>query len=181
MITDELVAEAIEMTAQGASTKDLYTRLFVPKDEFVSWFAHGYEIVEQGYGRYSRSYLESQEDIDEFDILCLELYKGIVTQRWEIKREIHELVAKSDSPNVAFKYLEAVYRTEFNPKFVEDESVEEDKDAESSTSYVMESFFEPKPEDDEERKKDAMFPDESEDLEDTENADKSADPTTIPK
>ena len=165
MITDDLVKEAIEMTAQGASTKDLYTRLFVPKEEFITWFAHGYELVEQGYGRYTRPFLEFNEDVDEFDILCLDLYKGIVTQRWEIKKEIHELVAKSESPNVAFKYLEAVYRTEFNPKFVEeDETSQEDKDAESSTSYVMESFFEKQPDDDAERKKDALFPDESEDV-----------------
>ena len=168
MITEDLVREAVEMTAQGASTKDLYTRLFVPKEEFIAWFAHGYELVDQGYGRFTLPYLEMQDDIDEFDILCLELYKGIVTQRWEIKKEIHALVAKSDSPNIAFKYLEAVYRTEFNPKFVEEDDIEEDKDAESSTSYVMESFFEPHDTDAEERKKDAMFPDESEDDEDNE-------------
>lgn len=163
MITSELVEEAVEMTSQGASTKDLYTRLFVPKDEFISWFAHGHEIVEQGYGRHTRNGLLLQEDIDEFDILCLELYRGIITERWKIKKEIHELVAKSDSPNVAFKYLENVYRTEFNPKFAEeDETDQDDKDAESSTSYVMESFFEKQDTDDEERKKDALFPDESE-------------------
>ena len=179
MIDNKLVQEAVDMTANGASTKDLYTRLFVPKDEFISWFAHGHELVNQGYGRHSPTMLSLEEDIDDFDILCLNLYRGIVEKRWDIKKDIHKLVAESDSPSVAFKYLEAVYRTEFNPKFIDDgENAQVDNDAESSTSYVMESFFEPKPEDEEERKKDAMFPHEvEEDLED-ENKTKQSSETT---
>ena len=158
MICPQVVHEAVEMTSQGASTKDLYTRLFVPKDEFISWFAHGHELVNQGYGRYSIIDLEAEEDIAEFDILCLELYRGVVKERWEIKKEIHELVAKSESPTVAFKYLEAVYRTEFNPKFVEEEDVVEESGAESSTSYVLSSFFSDDKVDAETRESDSEFP-----------------------
>lgn len=170
--------EAVLMTSQGASTKDLYTTLFVPKDEFIGWFAHGHQLVAQGNGRLSRNALEVKEDIDEFDILCLELYRGIITERWKIKKDIHELVAGTESPQIAFKYLESVYRTEFNPKFIDEEEEQQDSNTESSTSYVMESFFEERPGDAEERKKDAQFPNESKN--ESDEKDESVDANTDP-
>ena len=132
------------MTAEGASQKDLYTFLFVPEDSFKSWFANGRELVNQEYGRATEQELNnflSQGDLTNFDILCLLLYKGIMSKRWSAKRDMHKIVAQSANPQLAFKYLEAVYEDQFNPRYKESgEDILTDED-ESATSYVMEEFI----------------------------------------
>ena len=54
MLTANVVRDAISMTADGASQKDLYTFLFVPKDDFLSWFSHGRDLVNQGVWSFIR-------------------------------------------------------------------------------------------------------------------------------
>lgn len=144
----QLINEAISMTEQGASHKDLYTNLFVPKADFNSWFLHGRDLVNEGYGRISDKDLAilSQSDnnfeLEEFDVMCLLLYRGIILKRWEIKRELHKLVAQSQQPQMAFKYLEAVWRTDFNPRFAEEQEDElKDESDESATSFIMDEFY----------------------------------------
>lgn len=139
MLTQDLVDEAVEMVLDGASNKDLYTYLFVSKDDFDAWFTHGRDQVNEGHGRTDEDSLKSK--LDNFDYLCLILYKGIMKGRWIIKKEIHKLVAESDNPNIAFKYLEAVYATDFNPKFREDDTDKDTSDDEAANTYVMGEFF----------------------------------------
>lgn len=133
------------MTSEGASQRDLYTFLFVPKDDFVSWFSHGRDLVNQEYGRCDEDRLKEhiQNNIlDKFDVLCLLLYRGVMTERWNGKKQMHELVAQSSNPQLAFKYLEAVYAAEYNPKYADpDRDLEEEDTDESATSFVMSEFL----------------------------------------
>lgn len=133
------------MTSEGASQRDLYTFLFVPKDDFVSWFSHGRDLVNQEYGRSDEDRLKeliADDTLDKFDVLCLLLYRGVMTERWKVKREMHKLVGQSNNPQLAFKYLESVYAAEYNPKYADPDRDMDDEDAdESATSFVMEQFF----------------------------------------
>ena len=137
MLDKHIVGEAIQMTHEGASDKDLYTCLFVSEDEFLSWFNYGKDLVVEGYGRDSKDELKGDTDIDDFDILCLMLYKGIVSARWRIKKEMHRLVSESDNPQLCFKYLETVYQ--IDKGHTPDE--EKDETDESATTFVMEKFY----------------------------------------
>ncbi len=136
MLDKTLVGEAIKMTHEGASDKDLYTCLFVSEDEFLSWFNYGKDLVVEGYGRDTADQLKDDEDIDSFDILCLLLYKGVVSARWKIKKHMHRLVSESENPLLCFKYLEAVYQIDKGHA-----PEEKDKGDESATSFVMEEFY----------------------------------------
>ena len=146
MLDDTLVNEAIGMAAEGASQKDLWTYLFVSREDFTSWFVHGRNLVEKEYGRLGESELRLKVDSGEllyFDMLCLKLYKGIQLQRWLAKRAMFRLVSASTNPQLAFKYLEAVYFDQYNPKYAdtEDMTSQEAGDLESATSFVMEEFL----------------------------------------
>ena len=137
MLDKSLVGEAIKMTREGASDIDLYTCLFVSEDEFLSWFNYGKDLVIEGYGRDTTVELKDNEDIDDFDILCLVLYKGVVSARWQIKKEMHRLVSESENPQLCFKYLEAVYQIDKSHA-----PEEKDDSDESATTFVMENFYE---------------------------------------
>ena len=140
MLSKTLVEEAVKMSREGASSRDLPMYLFVSQDEFTSWFNHGKAFVDEGYGRDTVAELKADGDLDDFDILCLSLYKGIMNARWAIKKEMHRLVSESENPNLCFKYLEAVFYTDFDPRYAksDDDSTDED---ESATTFVMEHFF----------------------------------------
>lgn len=140
----EIIKESIEMTQQGASHKDLYTNLFVPKDDFNSWFLRGRDLVDEGYGRLAidEDNADTHEELGGFDVLCLLLYRGIIQERWKVKKSMYGLVSKSAKPELAFKFMEALYRTEYNPRYAEDEESDISKEEdESATSFAMGEFF----------------------------------------
>ena len=144
MLTSGFVNEAIAMAGEGASNKDIYTYLFVPKDSFNSWFANGRELVNQEYGRMSEDELNNliqDGSFDAFDFLCLILYKGIMSKRWLAKKEMHKLVVNAANPQLAFKYLEAVYSADFDPKYRDNMDDTEEIEDESATSFVMSQFL----------------------------------------
>ena len=136
MLDKTIVGEAIKMTHEGASDKDLYMCLFVSEDEFLSWFNYGKDLVVEGYGRDTTVELKDDSDIDDFDILCLALYKGVVSARWKIKKDMHRLVSESENPQLCFKYLEAVYHIDKSQS-----PEEKDESDESATSFTMEKFY----------------------------------------
>lgn len=168
MLDKEVVKEAIKMSHEGASTKDLHTYLFVSPDEFMSWFNHGKAFVDEGYGRDSVDELKADGDLDDFDILCLLLYKGVMSAKWGIKKQMHRLVSESDNPNLGFKYLEAVYASEFDPKYAETDPEKSEED-ESATSFVMDNFFK-QHRDDAYNEEDGKFLEETDDSEVEDNA-----------
>ena len=173
MLNKALVQEAIKMAHEGASTRDLPIYLFVSPDDFTSWFDYGKRLVDEGFGRDSVDDLQQEPEIDDFDILCLLLYKGVMTARWAIKKEMHRLVSESDNPNLALKYLEAVFFTDFDPKYAETETDTSEED-ESAVSFVMEHFFENKNPKDVYNEDDGKFADETQDTEqETQEQDKA--------
>ena len=140
----DIIKESIEMTQQGASHKDLHTNLFVPKEDFNSWFLRGRDLVDEGYGRVAIDIesADSSKDLNGFDVMCLLLYRGIIQERWKVKKSMYALVSKSAKPELAFKFMEALYRTEYNPRYAESE--EDDigrEEDESATSFAMGEFF----------------------------------------
>lgn len=143
----EIIKESIRMTAEGASHKDLWTNLFVPKDDFNSWFLRGRDLVNEGFGRLAideeNPHIEtdSYSDLDGFDLLCLLLYRGIIQERWNIKKSMYQLVSKSANPQLAFKFMEALYRTEYNPRYADDDDNLETEEDESATSFAMQEFY----------------------------------------
>lgn len=139
MLTKTLVKDAVDMTRQGASDTDLYTCLFVSEDDFLAWFSYGKDLVDEGYGRDTQQELNDNEDIDDFDILCLILYKGVVAARWEIKKEMYRMVSESENPQLAFKYLESVYQID---KGLSSGKDDDDDDDEAAVSFTMGQFYE---------------------------------------
>ena len=141
MLTSEIVNEAVVLIRDGFTQRDLHRYLFVSRDEFMSWFRHGLDLVEQGFGRMGSVLLE-EEGLDDFDMLTLQLYKGIVNESKELRRAMHRLVADSENPKMAFDYLRAVYADIYDPKYSSESGDDEFESEDSATSFVMESIYE---------------------------------------
>jgi len=141
LLDKEIIDEAIELTRDGFTQRDLHKYLFVDKDVFLSWFTHGKDMVNEGYGRLELVELANNDDIDNFDLLCITLYKGITTETKEIRRQMHRLVAESDNPNMAFTYLKHVYSEIYDPKYSAESDDDIDEHEDSATSFVMKDFF----------------------------------------
>ena len=139
MIDQEIVDEAIELTSDGFTQRDLHKYLFVERDAFLAWVSQGRDLVNSGFGRISNDDLKSSDEVDEFDMLCLSLYKGITNETKKIRREMHRLVAQSDNPNMAFNYLKSVYAEIYDPKYAE--SKEDEENTETASSFVLGNLY----------------------------------------
>ena len=141
LIDIDIVQEAIELISQGFAQNELHKYLFVQREDFLEWYGRGRTLVDDGFGRMATEDLadmaqdDEYPDIDSYDVLCLSLYKGVTLETRKIRKQMHDRVALSDNPNMAFNYLKAVYSEIYDPRYAEKR--EDEDSSESATSFVM--------------------------------------------